>query len=107
MKPVAPELPSDDAKVDQPTLQSEIRRLCDAKASEDRITIPAPPSEEALRASTPHPPRGLEPASDTVPAPPPSAQRKRHDGEREDASSDAVTPSTIPGPPPLPRIAGV
>lgn len=104
MKPVAPELPSDDVKVDQPSLQSEIRRLCDARASDARITLPAPPTEEALRASTPFPPRDPEEASsDTIPAPPPSTARKRKDGEAE---SEAI-PSTIPGPPKLPRIAGV
>jgi hypothetical protein len=107
MKPVAPELLSDDAqKVDQPTLQSEIRRLCDAKASSERITLPAPPTEEALRASTPFPPRDPD-TGDTLPAPPPSAARKRTDGERHEAAdADDTLPATIPGPPPLPRIAG-
>lgn len=105
MKPVAPELLSDDAKkADQPTLQSEIRRLCDAKDSHERITLPAPPTEEALRASTPFPPRPRDADGDTLPAPPPSSARKRKDGE--DASDEDALPSTIPGPPPLPRIAG-
>jgi hypothetical protein len=103
MKPVAPELPYDDAKPQQPNLQSEIRRLCDTKASDERVTIPSPPSEEALRAEAPVPPEdGQEltedTTGDTLPAPPPSA-KKREDGD------DA--PSTIPGPPPLPRITGV
>ncbi len=102
MKPVAPVLPPSNAGDEhQPTLQSEIRRLCDSAVSQDeRVTIPSPPTEEDLRLSTPVPPREIEEErSDTTPAPPPSSARKRTGDE-----GDAV-PSTIPGPPRLPRIA--
>ena len=111
MKPVAPALLPDDAKTtDQPTLQSEIRRLCDERASDqERITLPAPPTEEALRAATPFPPRDPNVlTSDTLPAPPPSSvARKRQDGEHgETTDAGDELPSTIPGPPRVPRIAG-
>jgi hypothetical protein len=99
MKPVAPPLLKDEAR-NVPTLQSEIRSLCDARSSE-RITIPAPPSAEVLRLATPVPPPDRANAPDTIPAPPPSSARRpiQHEGGEEDA------PSTIPGPPRLPSIA--
>jgi hypothetical protein len=104
MKPVAPALLADDATPDQPTLHSEIRALCDARAEDERITLPAPPTEEALRASTPFPPRrDEEETATTTPAPPPSSCVRRTDSQPD---CEAV-PSTIPGPPRMPRIAGV
>ena len=117
MKPVAPTLPtlSDDEPVsEQPSLHTEIRALCDAKAADARITIPAPPTEEALRASTPFPPpydalgeTTPEAARDTTPAPPPSSLRRRTDGGPDTDRMADSQPSTIPGPPRLPRVAGV
>ncbi|HEY8092089.1 MAG TPA: hypothetical protein VIF09_29715, partial [Polyangiaceae bacterium] len=66
-------------------------------------TLPAPPSPETLRAATPFPPPSeREPTLDTIPAPPPSASRKR-----VDSATDESVPSTIPGPPRMPRIAGM
>jgi hypothetical protein len=118
MKPVAPALLSDDA-AEQPSLQSEIGRVCDEKASEVRATVPSPPSEEALRAATPFPPPPpLEETADdetplvaavTTPAPPPtSAIRKRPGGaqESDDEASPEAPRTTIPGPPRVPRITG-
>ncbi len=102
MKPVAPALLAED-DAPAPTLQSEVRALCDAKADHERITLPAPPTDEALRASTPFPPRREDDAPvDTLPAPPPSSCRRRTDSQ-----PDTESPSTIPGPPRMPRIAGV
>jgi hypothetical protein len=103
MKPVAPTLPAAADKDDHPSLQSELGRLCEAKASDERVTIPAPPTEEALRAATPFPPPRDPERRDTTPASPPSSIRRRTDSEPE---SEAV-PSTIPGPPRVPRIAGM
>jgi hypothetical protein len=103
MKPVAPLLPLDDAQGDEPSLQSEIVRMCDereARGDGERITLPAPPSPETLGLATPCPPREDETSVDTIPAPPPSAARKRADSAAE---LDSV-PSTIPGPPRIPRI---
>jgi hypothetical protein len=109
MKPVAPALLSDDGRA-QPTLHSEIRALCDNQAEDDaktegeRITIPAPPTEEALLMSTPFPPRRDSDAPvDTMPAPPPPSCRRRSESHPDLESA----PSTIPGPPRIPRIAGV
>jgi hypothetical protein len=104
MKPVAPALLADDRR-DQPTLHSEIRALCDTKAADERITLPAPPTEEALRASTPFPPprRDSDAPVDTTPAPPPSSCRRRTDSQPDSEAQ----PSTIPGPPRVPRIAGI
>jgi hypothetical protein len=99
MKPVAPPLLADDTQTDMPSLQSEIRGLCDRNDSE-RITIPAPPSADVLRLATPLPPAERT-APDTIPAPPPSSARRplqQGDGEEN-------VPSTIPGPPRLPSIA--
>jgi hypothetical protein len=104
MKPVAPLLPLDAAQDDEPSLQSEIVRMCDereARGDNERITLPAPPTPETLRMATPFPPPREETSLDTIPAPPPSAARKRADSSAE---IDSV-PSTIPGPPRLPRIA--
>ncbi|HEY8040459.1 MAG TPA: hypothetical protein VIF15_11725 [Polyangiaceae bacterium] len=105
MKPVAPPLSMDAAETPEPSLQTELLRACDERSEATRITLPAPPSPETLRAATPCPPSGeRESASvDTIPAPPPSASRKRADSGVE---LDAV-PSTIPGPPRIPRIAGM
>jgi hypothetical protein len=117
MKPVAPALLSDEPQSAQPTLQSEIRALCDrgadnrgeddTRAEGERITIPAPPTEEALLMSTPFPPRRDPDAPvDTMPAPPPSSCRRRSDSQADLDGLDNA-PSTIPGPPRIPRIAGV
>jgi len=123
MKPVAPALRPDDGPSELPSLQSEIRRLCDDKATAERATVPAPPSLEALRAATPYPPRTLDAEAererqrqaelDTIPAPPPASSARSLDGAaaREGTiDADATepperVPSTIPGPPRLPRIA--
>ncbi len=103
MKPVAPLLPLAEPKDDEPCLQSEIVRMCDerdARGDNERITLPAPPTPETLRMATPFPPPREEGSLDTIPAPPPSAARKRDSA----ADVDSV-PSTIPGPPRVPRIA--
>jgi hypothetical protein len=122
MKPVAPALRAKDGPSELPSLQSEIRRLCDDKAATERATIPAPPSLEALRAATPYPPRTLDadPEAererkrqaelDTIPAPPPASSARSLDDAARDRDADATepperVPSTIPGPPRLPRIA--
>ena len=104
MKPVAPPLAvSDDTDEEESSIQSEVLRLCDERDRDGRITLPAPPSPETLRAATPFPPAGeREGAMDTIPTPPPSASRKRADLLGEEA-----VPSTIPGPPRVPRIAGL
>ena len=105
MKPVAPLLTIAEPQEDEPSLQSEIGRMCDerdARGDHERITLPAPPSPETLRLATPFPPPREEQSLDTIPAPPPSAARKRADSDT--AEMDAV-PSTIPGPPRVPRIA--
>ncbi|HEY5239860.1 MAG TPA: hypothetical protein VIJ22_00275 [Polyangiaceae bacterium] len=103
MKPVAPALLADDEKAPQPTLHSEIRALCDTREAHERITLPAPPTDEALRASTPFPPpRDPDAPVDTMPAPPPSSCRRRTDSHPDGETG----PSTIPGPPRVPRIAG-
>ena len=106
MKPVAPALlkrPAADDPEHPTSLQSEIRALCDAKATDQRITLPAPPTEEALRASTPFPPpRDEDAPRDTTPAPPPSSVKRRSDTDPEPESE--APPSTIPGPPRVPRI---
>ncbi len=104
MKPVAPSLPERRASGEQPTLLSEIRRLCDTKASDERITLP-PPAEDAPPVSGPAPSgaSGAEGERDTIPSPPPSASRRRPDATGE---MEAVpVPSTIPGPPRLPTFA--
>jgi hypothetical protein len=106
MKPVAPPLAVSDATTEEePSIQSEVLRLCDERDRDrdGRITLPAPPSPETLRAATPFPPAGeREGSMDTIPTPPPSASRKRADSMTEEA-----VPSTIPGPPRVPRIAGL
>ena len=106
MKPTAPPLSVHEVAPDS-SLQSEIARACET-AHDERITIPAPPTAEALRAATPCPPaddefQDEETQRDTTPAPPPktSAIRRRDggdDGEEESA------PDTIPGAPRLPKI---
>ncbi|HEY1693436.1 MAG TPA: hypothetical protein VGG39_14815 [Polyangiaceae bacterium] len=106
MKPVAPSLPTRDAlheaADDEASIHSEVLRLCDAHERGERITLPAPPSPETLRMATAFPPSSEdEHALDTIPSPPPSTQRRR-----TDVGDDAV-PSTIPGPPPVPRIIGL
>jgi hypothetical protein len=103
MKPVAPPLSMDAAESPEPSLQTELQRACDEKNDAARITLPAPPSPETLRAATPCPPSHEESTLETIPAPPPSASRKRADSG---VDLEAV-PSTIPGPPRMPRIAGV
>jgi len=108
MKPRAPELTPD---TQQPSLEAELGRLCDAKAGEGRVTVPAPPSAEVLRAATPlppEPPAEATPesprAAPTTPAPPVRSQvvRSRADSDEEPEAQDAV----IPPPPRLPRISG-
>lgn len=102
MKPVAPLLSQADGPVDDSSIEAEVHRLCDARDRDGRITLPAPPSPETLRAATPCPPPSREePTLDTIPSPPPSAARSRGELAVEDA------PSTIPGPPRLPRIAEI
>jgi hypothetical protein len=100
MKPVAPQLQVDDITTETPSLASEMLRFCEEQAPHSRITIPAPPTEEALRLATPVPPPESE-RRDTTPAPPPSSIRRRAD--TDPAIEDA--PSTIPGPPRLPNVA--
>lgn len=65
----------------------------------ERITLPAPPSVEALRIASSFPPADDDDfsARDTIPAPPPSSARV--------ASVDDDAPSTIPGPPPVPALS--
>jgi hypothetical protein len=108
MKPVAPRLALEKVPTEEPSLHAEILRLCDETLDQEdqeegneRITLPAPPpSPETLRMATPYPPPD-ERSLDTIPAPPPSNARKRMESEVE------AVPSTIPGPPPVPRIAGM
>jgi hypothetical protein len=116
MKPVAPALRPDGVPSELPSLQSEIRRLCDDKAAAERTTIPAPPSVEVLRAATPYPPpvdaseaaeRQRQAEVDTIPAPAPASSARSVEGDDDpDATQPPErVPSTIPGPPRLPRIA--
>ncbi len=56
MKPAAPTLVADDITTETPSLETEMRRVCEEQAPHSRITIPAPPTEEALRLATPVPP---------------------------------------------------
>jgi hypothetical protein len=101
MKPVAPMLPTADATEEESSIQSEVLRLCDASERGERITLPAPPSSEMLRAATPFPPPlRAESTLETIPSPPPSSARKR-----DEAGPDEAAPSTIPGPPRVPHIA--
>jgi hypothetical protein len=115
MKPVAPALRVDERDTPVRTLQSEIRALCESRSDHERITIPAPPSPESLRLATPVPPPEPDerdtippshvessPRRDTIPSPPPSSPRRRGD----DVGEDEDVPSTIPGPPRVPNIAG-
>lgn len=100
MKPVAPALLDDVTEADVPSLQSEIRDLCD-RNEHNRITIPAPPGADVLRLATPLPPPDRDRAPDTIPSPPPSsARRPIQPGDAEDN-----VPSTIPRPPRLPSLA--
>jgi hypothetical protein len=101
MKPVAPSLPAD--KADLPSLQSEIRALCEAKASEERITVPSPPTEEALRAATPLPPSDEHDmaVADTIPSPPPPVVTQS--GEVGLGGEDPLQ-TAIPRPPRVPNI---
>jgi hypothetical protein len=55
MKPTAPSLSLTD-EAPESSLESEIARVCETKARDERITIPAPPSPETLKAATPCPP---------------------------------------------------
>lgn len=97
MKPTAPPMsPPEDAP--ESSLESEIARVCETKARDERVTIPAPPTPETLRAATPCPPAREENHLDTIPAPPPSSVRKREEGEEE------LPVSTIPGAPRVPNI---
>jgi hypothetical protein len=100
MKPVAPTLVADDITTETPSLEREMQRVCEEQAPHSRVTIPAPPTEEALRLATPLPPHDSE-RRDTTPAPPPSSIRRRSDTDPEIEDP----PSTIPGPPRLPNVA--
>jgi hypothetical protein len=87
------------------SLQSEIARACET-AHDERITIPAPPTAEALRAATPCPPPGEEceheeTRRDTTPAPPPTTSAIRNGG---DDGEEEPAPETIPSAPPVPKI---
>ncbi len=73
--------------------------MCETRARDERITIPAPPTPETLRAATPCPPAREEEHLDTIPAPPPSSVRKRDDEELEDPAA-----ATIPGAPRVPNL---
>jgi hypothetical protein len=110
MKPTAPPL-SVPEDAPESSLQSEIARACET-AHDERITIPAPPTAEALKAATPCPPADEESRQsdeesehedgrrDTTPAPPPRASAicKRDDDEEE------PTPEAIPVAPRVPKI---
>lgn len=102
MKPTAPPLSRpDDAP--ESSLQSEIARACET-AHDDRITIPSPPTAEALKAATPCPPSDEETQPDegrrdTTPAPPPSSMLRRRDDAEEEPE-----PDVIPGAPRVPKI---
>jgi hypothetical protein len=107
MKPTAPPL-SVPEEAPASSLQSEIARACET-AHDERITIPAPPTAEALKAATPCPPPDEEflddeeTGRDTTPAPPPttSAIRKRDGG---DDGEEETSPDTIPSAPRVPNI---
>jgi hypothetical protein len=106
MKPTAPPLSVHDVAPDS-SLESEIARACET-AHDERITIPAPPTAEALRAATPCPPPDEEwpdeeTRRDTTPAPPPitSAIRRRDGGEDVE---EEPAPDTIPSAPRVPKI---
>ena len=111
MKPTAPPMVQPVEGEDEASIHAEVLRLCDERERDGRITLPAPPSPEALRASTPFPPRNDEDDRvkplDTVPAPPPSASRKRTESGVVESGGEDSVPSTIPGPPPVPRIVGM
>ncbi|HTQ48384.1 MAG TPA: hypothetical protein VMI75_36760 [Polyangiaceae bacterium] len=107
MKPTAPPLSVHEDAPDS-SLESEIARACET-AHDERITIPAPPTAEALRAATPFPPpddeesQDEETRRDTTPAPPPktSAIRRRDGG---DDGEEEPVPDTIPSAPRVPKI---
>lgn len=99
MKPPAPPLSLPDDAPPESSIQSEIARVCETRARDERITIPAPPTPETLRAATPCPPAREEEHLDTIPAPPPSSVRKRDDEELEDPAA-----ATIPGAPRVPNL---
>jgi hypothetical protein len=115
MKPRAPELTPETAEA---SLHAEIMRLCEAKASEAHETVPAPPSEESLRAATPLPSGSVQdfrdapteppPSHDaiTTPAPPPTSQVMASQEDDEDFTrTRRTTRPAIPPPPRLPKIA--
>ncbi len=97
MKPTAPPLSVAD-EAPESSIVSEIARACETKAHDERITIPAPPSPETLRAATPCPPAREENHLDTIPAPAPSSIRRREEG------ADEIPVSTIPGAPRVPNV---
>jgi hypothetical protein len=106
MKPRAPDL---TPAAQDPSLQTELDRVCEEKARE-RVTVPAPPSAEVLRAATPLPPEPPEPGTDssspaavTLPAPPVVSQVVAR-GDHDEASAELE--AAIPRPPRVPRIAG-
>jgi hypothetical protein len=118
MKPRAPQL---TPKTPQPSLHTEITRLCEAKATEGRPTIPAPPTAESLRAATPLPPDAptMPPSTGpittptpaptsagavTTPAPPPASDVIPT--YEDDVESGLVMRPAIPPPPRVPKIVG-
>jgi hypothetical protein len=105
MKPAAPLLPTDAPRsaAADPSLCSEIVRMCDAR-DDERITLPSIPTAEMLRLATPYPPPHDEPSQDTIPSPAPASARGA-DGARAEDAAPAPSPASIPGPPRVPRIA--
>jgi hypothetical protein len=96
MKPTAPALSlPDDAP--ESSIESEIARVCETRARDERPTIPAPPSPEVLRAATPCPPARTEEHLDTIPAPPRVC-------DESEAEEELPASATIPGVPRLPDV---
>jgi hypothetical protein len=102
MKPRAPLITTTTA---QPSLHTEIARICDVKANDARLTVPSPPSDDALRAATPLPleaPTEPPPGAATTPAPPPTSLVIVA-GEDDEDPARATHPA-IPPPPRLPKV---
>ena len=107
MKPVAPLLTDQRRTVIEPSLHSEITRVCDEReesGDDNRITLPSIPTAEMLRLATPYPPPDDESSLATLAPPPISAVDELGD-EGTDGAAGRHAPSGIPGPPRLPRIA--
>jgi hypothetical protein len=116
MKPRAPQL---TPKTPQPSLHTEISRLCETKARDGRPTIPAPPTAESLRAATPLPVEAptmppstgpittpTPPSNEAVtsPAPPPTSDVLPT--YQDEVESGLVMRPAIPPPPRVPKIVG-